>query len=262
MASPRHASTPSSFSVTCWASDRPLDDGELGRLRPLVKRRAGREPLAWILGTQPFHAIELRVRPGVLVPRSDTETLVTAALECFAEPAETPLYVADVGSGTGAVGLALATARPDVRLYATDVDPIALAVTRDNVEALGLRDRVAVLGGDLLTPIPAERPIDWVVSNPPYIASGVLPTLEPEVARHEPRRALDGGRDGMDVYRRLIPAAARRARAGLLVEVGHDQSSRVVRLFKDHGLRDVATWRDLAGIERVVGGRVDVDTPT
>ena len=109
--------------------------------------------------------------------------------------------------------------------------------------------------GDLLQPIPASRPIDWVVSNPPYIKSAVLQTLQPEVSSFEPKTALDGGEDGLDVYRRLIPAAAKRARLGLLVEVGHDQASDVAALFAQSGFTGIETFQDLAGHERVVGGR-------
>lgn len=236
------------------AHDRPLSEDELGALRALVARRGKREPLAWILGTAGFHAIDLHIVPGVLVPRPDTETLVDAALEWFTDTEE-PIYVADVGSGSGAIGLAVATARPSVRVYAIDRAPEALDCTRRNVTALGLEQRVAVLRGDLLAPIPAERPVDWVLSNPPYIPSRQLRTLQPEVSKWEPRLALDGGHDGLDVYRTLVPAAARRARQGVLVEVGAGQAPQVSDLFRRAGLQDITTWRDLAGISRVVGGR-------
>lgn len=234
--------------------DRPCSPDELGRLRPLVSRRGRREPLAYILGNAHFHAIELQIRPGVLVPRPDTETLVEAALGWFGEP-EGPVYVADVGCGSGAVGLSLATAHSMLRVYCTDLSDAALDTTRDNVTRLGLDKRVAVLRGDLLSPIPPSRTIDWVVSNPPYIARRVIPTLMPEVSMFEPREALDGGLDGLDVYRRLIPLAADRARCGLLVEIGHDQAAEVSDLFRRAGLVDITTWKDLPGHIRVVGGR-------
>lgn len=235
--------------------DRPMSPAELEALRPLVKRRADREPLAWLVGSKGFHALDLAVGPGVLVPRPDTEALVEAALEWIPADAD-PVYVADIGSGSGAIGLAVAHARPGARVYAVDRSPEALACTRRNVAALSLGDRVAVLDGDLLAPIPASRPIDWVLSNPPYIPTGDIATLQPEVSRHEPRLALDGGPDGLDVYRRLLPVAAKRARKGVLVEVGHDQASRVLGLFRREGLVDLRTWDDLGGITRVVGGRV------
>jgi release factor glutamine methyltransferase len=237
------------------AHDRPMNRAELDALRPLVRRRGAREPLAWVIGTQGFHAIDLAVGPGVLVPRPDTETLVNAALEWIGQSDE-PVYLADIGCGSGAIGLALAHALPHARIYCVDIADEPLAITKQNVAALGLADRVAVLKGDLLAPIPAARPIDYVVSNPPYIPSKDIDGLQPEVARHEPRRALDGGSDGLDVYRRLIPIGAERARKGILLEVGHDQAPRVMDLFRRHGLSDLSTWKDLGGITRVVGARV------
>jgi len=234
--------------------DRPLTEQELARLRPLVRRRGTREPLAWILGERGFHALDLQVDSDVLVPRPDTETLVEAALELIPEGGEEPVYVADIGCGTGAVGLAVAAARPQVRLYAVDLSPAALANTKANVVRLGLKDRVGVLRGDLLDPIPARRPIDWVLSNPPYIPSGDIDGLMPEVSAHEPRLALDGGPDGLDVIRRLVNAAVPRIRQGLLLELGHDQAPAVQELLTRAGLQDVRAWNDLAGIARVVGG--------
>lgn len=235
------------------AYDRPLTPEELDRLRPLVARRGKREPLAWILGSRGFHALDLKVVPGVLVPRPDTETLVEAALELIPPDAD-PVYVADVGAGTGAIGLAIAKARPGARIFAIDRSKVALECTRANRDALGLADRVAVLEGDLLAPIPANRPIDWVVSNPPYIPRADIDGLMPEVAKWEPREALDGGPDGLDVLRRLIPDAAKRVRRGVLVEIGFGQAARVVELFRAAGLTDLRTWNDLGGIARVIGG--------
>ena len=235
--------------------DRPLQDAELTALRPLMRRRGKREPLAWILGSVGFHAIELEVGPGVLVPRPDTEPLVEAALEWIPSDAD-PIYIADVGTGSGAVGLAIATARPGARVYATDIAEAALQTARKNTQALALADRVAVLRGDLLEPIPSTRPIDVVVSNPPYIPSTEIDSLEAEVAQWEPRLALDGGTDGLEVYRRLVTQGLMRARTAVLVEVGHDQAETVADLFRAAGSGEVHTWRDLGGIQRVVGARV------
>ncbi|MEC7946921.1 MAG: peptide chain release factor N(5)-glutamine methyltransferase [Myxococcota bacterium] len=233
--------------------DQPLVDTELAALRPLVRRRANREPLYWILGRKGFHDIELLCHSAVLVPRSDTEALVEAVLQRL--PTTFDGFVADVGSGTGALGLALAAARPGIKVYATDVSPAALANTRANVAALGLSSRVGVLEGPLLTPVPAGRPIDIVVSNPPYIPSDHIARLDAEVGQHEPRLALDGGRDGLDIYRALLPRAARRARIGVAVEIGHDQGPAVADLFRRAGLADVQVLPDLAGRDRVVLGR-------
>lgn len=238
------------------AHDRPMAPAELEALRPLVSRRGDREPLSWILGSRAFHAIELVIRPGVLDPRPDTETLVDVVLARIPEDTESPVYVADIGCGSGAVGLAIAAARPSVRLYAVDLDDVALAVTRENVGALGLSERVGVLKGDLLEAIPAGRAIDWVVSNPPYIPHGDIDALMPEVSRHEPRLALDGGPDGLHTIRRLVAQAAKRARQGIALEVGQHQSGRVSVLLGQQGFTDVDVAEDLAGIPRVVVARV------
>jgi release factor glutamine methyltransferase len=235
--------------------DRPMADDELERLRPLVKQRgADRVPLAYLTGERGFHRLDLAVRPGVLVPRPDTETLVDAALGWIGLPTA-PVYVADVGCGTGAVGLSIAAACPEARVYAIDVSDTAIATTKENVARLGLADRVGVLKGSLLAPVPPARPIDWVVSNPPYIPTREIDGLMPEVARHEPREALDGGRDGLEVYRALIPAAKARARQGVLVEVGAGQAPDVAGLFEKAGFREITRWKDFGGHERVVGGR-------
>jgi len=233
--------------------DRPLREDELAAIRALVARRGRREPLYWILGTRGFHDIELLVHSGVLVPRPDTEALVEAVLGQV--PEHERVFIADVGCGTGAVGLALAHARPDARVYCIDIDQAALTNTRANVAALDLSARVAVLSGSMLAPIPPHRPVDWVVSNPPYIASAELAELEPEVRDWEPRSALDGGADGLDFYRSFLPLASERARIGVAVEIGHDQGLMVRQLFEAAGLTGVTVTQDLAGNDRVVLGR-------
>lgn len=242
--------------------DRPFSEAELERLRPLLRRRAAREPMAWILGEKEFYGHAFVVKPGTLVPRPDTETLIEAFLEwepaAKAEegaPAPEPVYVVDVGSGTGCIGLTLALENPAVRLFAVDLSEEALATTRANVEKHGAGARVAVLRGDGLAPVPASRPIDWVVANPPYIPTAEIEGLAPEVRDWEPRLALDGGPDGLDPYRRLIPAAAARVRKGVLVEVGAGQAPEVAEMMRAAGLVDVETKADLAGTERVVRGR-------
>ena len=231
--------------------ERPMMDSELDALRPFVKRRGDREPMAYILEKREFWSLDFRCASGVLIPRPDTETLVEAALE-FCE-GET--FVADVGAGTGCVGLSIAKEQDDVKLFATDVSPEALALVKHNAESLALKDRVAVLRGNLLDPIPQNRTVDVVVSNPPYIPSADIDGLEPEVASFEPRLALDGGADGLDCYRQLIPAAFSRAQRALLVEVGAGQASDVAALFEEAGFNDVQQHSDLAGIARVVSGR-------
>lgn len=234
--------------------ERPLEAAERDAIRALVQRRGAREPLAWILGRVGFHDIDLQMRPGVLVPRPDTEALVEAALRRI--PADAALFLADVGCGSGAIGLAVAAARPGVKVYAIDLSEEALALTRENVARLGLQARVAVLRGDLLAAIPPQRPVDLVLSNPPYIPSAQIEGLEPEVARFEPRRALDGGEDGLAVYRRLLPQVRARARLGVLLEIGHDQGPAVAALARQQGLEEVRVEPDLARRDRVVVANV------
>ena len=235
--------------------ERPMTDDELGAVRTLLRRRANREPLAWLVGDVGFHSLdEVRVRAGVLVPRPDTERLVDAALDWLPEGEER--FVADIGTGSGAIALAVAAARPEVKLYAVDLSEEALACARDNVSAQGLERRIAVLKGSLLDPIPDARPIDLVVSNPPYIRTADIDDLEPEVADWEPRLALDGGPDGLDVYKQLVPLAAARARVGVLVEIGFDQGDLVRAIFEEAGLSEVEVLQDLGGRDRVVRGRV------
>ncbi len=232
--------------------DRPLSEPELAMLRPLIRRRASREPVAYVLGSKGFHEHDFVVTPGTLVPRPDTETLVELALAWIPDGEE--VYLADVGCGTGCIGLSVLAARPMAKLYACDLSATALATTKQNAEALGLTSRVGVLRSDLLAGIPPNRRVDWVLSNPPYIPSAEIDALAPEVARHEPRLALDGGADGLDIYRRLVPAAAARAQKGVLLEVGAGQAEAVGAMLAAQGL-SVETRKDLGGIERVVAGR-------
>jgi len=210
----------------------------------LVRRRsAERAPVAYLLGRRGFRHLELAVDPRVLVPRPETELLVEVGLE-LAHGAR----VVDVGTGSGAVALALKHERPDLDVLATDVSEDALAVARANAARLGLD--VAFARADLLDGVPG--PFDAVLSNPPYVADG--DPLPPDVARHEPRGALYAGPDGLAVLRRLVPQAA--AAAPLVaVEVGAGQAEAVEALLRAAGMQDVARLRDLAGIERVVHGR-------
>ena len=222
-------------------------------MRDDVKRRADREPIAWILGTKGFWSLDLASHKDVLVPRPDSETLVEAALTLI--PEDERCFVADVGSGTGAIGLAIAKDRPEVRLFSIDVSDPALQCTKENVRRLEMTDRVAVLKGSLLTPIPMDRQIDVVVSNPPYIPSADIEGLAPEISRHEPLLALDGGVDGLSIYRELIPAAAARATKAVLVEHGDGQHQAVSSMMREAGLVEITEHTDLTGTVRVVSGR-------
>lgn len=231
--------------------DRPLSAEELTAFRKQVERRARREPLAYILGRCEFWSLPFRVTPAVLIPRPDTEVLVEEALKRLPPQGR----VLDVGLGSGAIAVAIAHARDDVRVEGIDLSPEALAVARENAVANGVAERIAFRQGDLFTL--AGGPYELIVSNPPYIAVGEMPTLMPEVRDFEPSLALVAGADGLDCYRALAPAAWSQLSVGgwLLVEVGADQAKVVSELFAAAGFCECFTVRDLAGIERVVGGR-------
>lgn len=209
-----------------------------------VARRAAREPVAYITGRRWFRRLEIAVDPRVLIPRPETEHVVEAAL---ALPAGA--RVVDVGTGSGAIALALKDERPDLRVVGTDVSGEALEVARANGERLGL-DVEWVLA-DWLGAVPGV--IDAVVSNPPYVADG--DPLPPDVAGFEPALALFAGPDGLGAYRRLVPEVAARGAGCCALEVGEGQAPAVEGLLRDAGYASVERVRDLAGIERVVVAR-------
>jgi release factor glutamine methyltransferase len=232
--------------------DRPLLAAELTALRDLVKRRQGGEPVAYIVGRKEFWSLDLAVDARVLVPRPDTETAVEEALaRADAAPAT---RAADVGTGSGAIALALAKVRPDLEIFAGDVSADALAVARGNADRLGLA--VTFVEGDLLAPLLPHAPFGLVVANLPYIPTGEIAGLPPEVGC-EPRLALDGGPDGLDLVRALIAQADGALASGgaLVLEIGDGQAPATAGLLRAAGFEDVQSRRDLGGIERVVSGR-------
>lgn len=232
---------------------RPLSPAQEARLDDYLTRRIAREPVSHILGRKGFWKIMLSVNSDVLTPRPDTEVIVDMALKGSEEPA--PLAILDLGVGSGAILLAILAERPNARGLGIDVSEEALAVARDNAASLGLAGRLALLRGDWTEGL-ADASFDLVVSNPPYIATDVIATLEPEVRDHEPRLALDGGADGLDAYRRLAPEILRVLKPGgrFLVEIGYDQKAAVEALFEAAGAAEVFTARDLSDRDRVVAG--------
>jgi release factor glutamine methyltransferase len=225
---------------------RGLTPEQARRFQTYAMRRAQREPVAYILGTKGFRTIDLLVDSRVLIPRPETEHLVEAALEL-----PPGARVADVGTGSGAVALALKAERPDLDVLATDASPEALAVAHANAQRLGLD--VELLEGDLLEPV--EGPLDAVLSNPPYVADADRATLAPDITRHEPGLALYAGEDGLALIRRLAPQAAASGAALLALEVGFGQAGAVAEIVRAAGFTDTRAATDLAGIERVVVGR-------
>ena len=232
---------------------RALTPEQEATLEDYLGRREHREPVSHILGRKGFWKIMLNVTPDVLTPRPDTETVVEWVLRDFPEHAA--WSVLDLGVGSGAIVLSILAERPAARGLGVDVSEEALAVARENAANLGLAGRLALLRGDWTEGL-AEASFDLVVSNPPYIASHVIETLEPEVRDHEPRLALEGGADGLMHYRRLAPEILRVLKPGgrFAVEIGYDQKAAVEALFREAGAAQVQTLRDLGDRDRVVAG--------
>lgn len=223
----------------------------------LVARRANLEPVAYLIGQREFYGLDLLVDQRVLVPRPETELLVELTIEqarARLASLREPLRLVDVGTGSGAIALALAAHLPGVRIYATDISAAALEVAAANLARHHLAERVTLLHGDLLAPLP--EPVHILVSNPPYT---ILSQIDENVARHEPHLALDGGSDGLAVYRRLLEQAPRwlLPAGALLLEIGAAQGRGVARLLRDAFDRPhIAVQRDLAGHPRVVVAQI------
>jgi release factor glutamine methyltransferase len=233
--------------------EEEVDAARRARFRELVKRRAAGAPVAYLVGRKEFYSLTLQVGPAVLIPRPDTETVVVEFLTRFKGHAG-PRAV-DLGTGSGAIALACAAQNETARLIATDISPEALAVARANAERLKLADRVEFREGDLYAPLADEPAFDAILANPPYIPTDEIATLAPGVRDHEPRRALDGGPDGLDVVRRIVAGAAERLVPGgqLILEIGTAQERPVRALIEAEPRLELApTVRDAAHHPRVV----------
>jgi len=237
--------------------ERPLTSRELDDFRPLLKRRAKREPLQYVLGRQAFRTLELEVGPGVLIPRPETEQLVEAVLtRVRARPADgVPSVGLDLGTGSGAIALALLAEGPFDRFVGTDVSAAALAVAARNRDALGMGERLDLRAGGLFEPVAAGERFVAIVSNPPYVAEGDRGGLAPEIVDWEPQEALFGGSDGLAVIRAIVAGAGAHLQPGglLALEVGLGQARDVAALVQARGgFEDVKILKDLAGKERIV----------
>lgn len=235
---------------------RPLTAAEASRLAQHAERRIAGEPVARILGTREFWGLPFRLSEATLVPRPDTETVVELALEVFRERPTSRPRIADLGTGSGAILLALLHEIPDAFGVGTDLSQNALRTARDNAAALGLADRAAFVACSYAAAL--RGPFDLIVSNPPYIPSAEIPKLSIEVREHDPHLALDGGNDGYDAYRALIPQAAERlSPAGaVIVEAGQGQAQNIETLMRGAALSiDRPPKTDLAGIPRAVSAR-------
>jgi release factor glutamine methyltransferase len=254
--------------------DRPMSKEELSSFREMVKRRGAREPLQYITGRQEFWSLDFKVTPDVLIPRPETEILVEEAIKAVSsEPLAVSgkkrgtqltahslqLTILDLCTGSGCIAISLAHELKDAVVYAVDASEAALTVARENAAKNGVHDRVIFLHGDLYNAFhPSSlipHPFHLIVSNPPYVKTGDIPNIQPEVREYEPRMAVDGGPEGLDFYRRIVAGAPEYLAAGgwLMMEVGEGQVSAVSEMINaTKAFESVSIVKDLAGIERVV----------
>jgi len=230
--------------------DRPLSDAQRSSYRALLKRRRDREPLQLIIGETEFYGFPLAMRPGVFIPRQETEVLVEKTLAALPPG---PIRGLELGTGSGAIAIALARERDDLILCAGDLSPTAIELASENASLNGVADRldfVEAIG------LPEGEGVDLVISNPPYVRLGEEEALPPEVANHDPREALFAGEDGLNVYRLLAAQAPERLRPGglLALEIGETQGVAVKTLLAEAGFESLSLHSDLAGRDRVVMG--------
>jgi release factor glutamine methyltransferase len=231
-----------------------IDADIAANFRRMVGRRAAREPVAYILGSREFFSLDFEVTPAVLIPRPETETLVAAALK-FLAPRRAP-RVLDIGTGSGAIAIALAANAPGAKIIATDISKEALEVAHRNAIRHRCQDRIEFRAADLF-PNDDSR-FDLIVSNPPYVAAADLETLAPEIRLHEPRLALVFGADGLDLSRRIATISRTRLNSdgAVMVEIGAGQATAVEALFRRAGFSNIDAVRDLARLERVISARL------
>lgn len=236
--------------------EQELTAAECLRFEDVVTQRASGKPLQYITGRQEFWGLEFTVSPAVLIPRPETEHLVSAALGKAAQMNRDDLRIIDVGTGSGCVALALASELPEAQIEASDISATALEVARENARKLGFADRVKFYESDLLSA--ASGTFDIIVSNPPYVGRCEADKVQREVREHEPDVAVFGGEQGLDIYRRLIPQAWDKLKPGgwLLMEIGFSIEAPVKELLVGWG--EVSTVPDLQGIPRVVCAKRDL----
>jgi release factor glutamine methyltransferase len=237
--------------------EAPISAGQEAEFRGLLLRRSLREPVAYITGHKEFWSLDFVVTPAVLIPRPETELLVEVALQCVRElTSGLSVKVFDVGIGSGVISVCLAKEQPVTEIVAVDISPVALDVARLNAGRHGVDDRIRFLSGDLFAPVkPVAGTFDLIVSNPPYVRTGELSILAPEIREWEPITALDGGADGIDTYRRIIREGYKYLAPGgsIVLEIGADMASAVAELFSRSGCYGPAsTYQDYAGKDRVI----------
>jgi release factor glutamine methyltransferase len=245
--------------VTGWSAaeqhlhdGEPLEEDQLMAIEEIAEQREIRVPLQYCLEEAWFMGLKFNVRPGVLIPRADTETLVETALK-FLEPIENP-WVLDVGTGSGAIAISMAKLRPTMRVIALDISDKALRIALENARLHGVSERIQFVKTDWLTQEPSQK-FDALISNPPYIPTSLATTLAPEVRMHEPKEALFGlDEDGLGFYRNLSQTAPEHLGSGgfIAVEIGHGQADAVREIFAHEPWRNLEVHYDLNKIPRVI----------
>lgn len=237
--------------------EKKVTEEEVNQYRAFVQRRKDREPTAMILGEWDFMGLTFRLNKSTLIPEQDTEVLVETALEELKRrgSGEAPLRILDLCTGSGCILLSLLHELRNAGGLGTDLSEEALEAARENAVRLGLQERGTFRQGDLWEPVGDER-FDLIVSNPPYVPTDVIPTLEPEVRCGEPYAALDGGEDGLVFYRRILKEAAGHLKPSgiIIVESGFDEAAQIAALMQDQKLLGIRTVKDYGGLDRVVLG--------
>lgn len=236
--------------------ERELSKQESALMEELLRKREGGYPLQYILGKREFMGLEFIVKEGVLIPRPETEVLVEGVLEHFGERKKMSLQGLEIGCGSGIISISLLKYCPALQMTAVDINPKALDLTMENAERLGVADRLTVLESDLFDVIPKQAQYDLIVSNPPYIQTTVIDTLQVEVRAYEPREALDGREDGLFFYRAITKNAKNHLKEGglLALEIGYDQGSFLREELYRHRYRKISIGQDLAGLDRTAYG--------
>jgi release factor glutamine methyltransferase len=238
--------------------DQPLCGNELSRFKTLIKKRVNREPVAYIVGVKEFWSLNLSVTKDVLIPRPETECLVETALSLMPEDsnAHSTRRILELGTGSGAVIIALASCRIKNLFFASDVFTKSVAVAQDNAQCHALDGAINFFVGDWFSPFKKDKPLfDIILSNPPYVPTGLIHKLPPEIYKHEPSRALDGGKDGLFAIKHIIKNAPTYLNSDgyLLMEIGHNQKEKVIEIVNGCGEYEHVTFtKDYSGYNRVV----------
>ena len=234
-------------------ADEPLPAADAHRLQPMLRRRLHGEPIQYILGQAHFHGLTLAVTPAVLIPRPETELLVTRVLDFLRPGLPAAPHLLDIGTGSGAIAIAIAAAHPDAAITAIDLSPAALAVAAQNAQRHGVANRITFRESDLYSALDGQR-FHGIVSNPPYVPLADAASLAVEVRDHEPSLALFAGDDGLAIYRRLIPAARSHLHPGglLALEIGFGQHSPVAALLAASGFQQIEILPDYQQIPRIL----------